>query len=46
MQFLLEKLKIGVPLFLAPMAGVTDMPFRQICRDFGAEISYSEFVSS
>ncbi|MDK2975944.1 MAG: tRNA-dihydrouridine synthase [Candidatus Marinimicrobia bacterium] len=46
MQSLLEKLKIRVPLFLAPMAGVTDMPFRQICRDFGAELSYSEFVSS
>ncbi|KUK91185.1 MAG: putative TIM-barrel protein, nifR3 family [Marinimicrobia bacterium 46_43] len=46
MQSFLEKLRIGVPLFLAPMAGVTDMPFRQICRDFGAELSYSEFVSS
>jgi len=46
MQSLLEKLNIGVPLFLAPMAGVTDMPFRQICRDFGAEVTYSEFVSS
>ncbi len=46
MANLLKRLKIGVPIFLAPMAGVTDMPFRKICRKFGAEITYSEFVSS
>ena len=35
-----------VPLFLAPMAGVSESPFRQICRRFGADIVVSEFISS
>lgn len=43
---LFEKLHVRVPLFLAPMAGVTDMPFRKLCRTLGAEVTYSEFVSS
>lgn len=33
-------------VFLAPMAGVTDLPFRVICKDFGAGFVYSEMVSS
>ena len=33
-------------VFLAPMAGVTDLPFRVICRKFGAGAVYSEMVSS
>ena len=35
-----------VPLFLAPMAGVSEAPFRQIARAFGADIVVSEFISS
>ena len=35
-----------VPLFLAPMAGVSESPFRQICRSFGADVVVSEFISS
>jgi nifR3 family TIM-barrel protein len=35
-----------VPLFLAPMAGVSESPFRQICRRCGADVVVSEFVSS
>jgi nifR3 family TIM-barrel protein len=34
------------PLFLAPMAGVSDSPFRQICRRYGADVVVSEFISS
>ena len=34
------------PLALAPMAGVTDRPFRQMCRSFGAAMTVSEMVSS
>ena len=34
------------PLALAPMAGVTDAAFRAVCRDCGADITYTEMVSS
>ena len=34
------------PLLLAPMEDVTDSPFRQICRQKGADIVYTEFISS
>lgn len=33
-------------LFVAPMAGVTDRPFRQLCRHFGAGYAVSEMVTS
>ena len=36
----------AVPLFLAPMAGVSESPFRQLCRRFGADVVVSEFISS
>ncbi len=34
------------PLYLAPMAGVTDMIFRQICKELGADVMVTEFVSA
>lgn len=34
------------PLFLAPMAGVSESPFRQICRRYGADVVVSEFISA
>ena len=34
------------PVFLAPMAGVTDRPFRQLCRELGAGLAVSEMVTS
>src|SRR5213596_1161696 len=34
------------PLFLAPMAGVSESPFRQICRGYGADVVVSVFISS
>lgn len=33
-------------VFLAPMAGITDKPFRNICRKFGAGMVYSEMISA
>ena len=33
-------------LFVAPMAGVTDRPFRQLCKKFGAGLAVSEMVTS
>ena len=37
---------IDTPVLLAPMAGVSDYPFRIICKEMGASIVYSEFVSA
>jgi tRNA-dihydrouridine synthase B len=34
------------PLILAPMAGISEAPFRQICRRMGADVVLSEFLSS
>ncbi len=34
------------PLFLAPMAGVTDVVFRQLCKELGADVMVTEFVSA
>lgn len=34
------------PLFLAPMEDVTDQPFRIICKKLGADVMYTEFISS
>ena len=34
------------PLFLAPPAGVSESPFRRLCRDFGADVVETEFVSA
>ncbi|MDR0955411.1 MAG: tRNA dihydrouridine synthase DusB [Rikenellaceae bacterium] len=34
------------PLFLAPMEDVTDPSFRFMCKRFGADVVYSEFISS
>lgn len=47
----LSSLKIGPyeitsPLILAPMAGVTDRPFRQLCKNLGAGLAVSEMVGA
>ena len=34
------------PLYLAPMAGVTDVIFRRICKELGADVMVTEFVSA
>ena len=47
----IKKIKIGNievenNAFLAPMAGVTDIPFRKICRKFGPGLTYTEMAST
>ena len=44
-------LKIGpltlkYPFILAPMAGITDLPFRMICRRYGCELAFIEMISA
>jgi nifR3 family TIM-barrel protein len=34
------------PIFLAPMEDVSDPPFRVLCKRFGADLVYTEFISS
>ena len=52
MQFFLNVVKIGnislpeFPLLLAPMEDVSDPPFRAVCKDNGADLMFSEFISS
>ena len=44
---LINRLKSGyTPLYLAPQAGVSESPFRRLCRGFGADVVVSEFVSA
>ena len=33
-------------IFLAPMAGVTDLPFRLLCKEKGASLVYTEMISA
>jgi len=40
------KIELKAPLALAPMAGVTDLPFRLICRRHGCGMTVSEMVSA
>ena len=35
-----------MPLYLAPQAGVSESPFRRLCRAYGADVVVSEFVSA
>jgi tRNA-dihydrouridine synthase B len=37
---------LSSPVILAPMAGITDRPFRKLCRQFGAGLAFSEMVSA
>ncbi len=38
-------LKLKSNIILAPMAGVTDLPFRMLCRRFGAELAFVEMIN-
>jgi len=46
MTFKIGPYQFNNNLVLAPMAGVTDRPFRQLCRELGAGMTVSEMVSS
>ncbi|WP_303249649.1 tRNA dihydrouridine synthase DusB [uncultured Slackia sp.] len=38
--------RVDVPVLLAPMAGVNDLAFRQLCVECGVDLTYTEMVSS
>ncbi|HVL29552.1 MAG TPA: tRNA-dihydrouridine synthase, partial [Sphingomicrobium sp.] len=37
---------IAAPVILAPMTGVTDLPFRKLVKSFGAGLTVSEMIAS
>lgn len=45
-MFKVGKIELTKPLLLAPMEDVTDIAFRRICKEFGADVVYTEFVNS
>ncbi|WP_413718621.1 tRNA dihydrouridine synthase DusB [Silicimonas sp. MF1-12-2] len=46
MTIALSDIRLDPPVFLAPMAGITDLPFRQLVARFGAGLVVSEMVAS
>lgn len=44
--FMLGQHRIDPPLVLAPMAGITDLPFRKVCRRFGVGLTVTEMIAS
>ena len=46
MAITLGHIEITDPVFLAPMSGVTDLPFRRLVRRFGAGLVFSEMIAS
>ena len=44
-MFKIGNVEIENPVVMAPMAGITNMAFRKIIKDFGAGLVYSEMVS-
>jgi tRNA-dihydrouridine synthase B len=45
-MFSIGKINIDKAILLAPMEDVTDVSFRLICRELGADVVYTEFVNS
>lgn len=45
-MFSVNKININKAILLAPMEDVTDISFRVICRELGADVVYTEFVDS
>jgi tRNA-dihydrouridine synthase B len=45
-SILIGNLKIKNRVFLAPLAGVSDVPFRRICQELGAGLTYVEMLSA
>ncbi len=46
MSISIGSIKLGSPVILAPMSGVTDLPFRRLVKRFGAGLVVSEMIAS
>lgn len=46
MEFNIGNVRLKNNVVLAPMAGITDSAFRQICKEFGASLVYTELISA
>ncbi len=45
-NMIIDNINIGKGIILAPMEGVTDLPFRILCKRMGADLVYTEFIAS
>lgn len=45
-QLCIKDIKLDNPIFLAPMAGVTDLPYRLLCKEQGAGLMCTEMISA
>ncbi len=46
MSFYIGDIEIKSPVFLAPMSGVSDLPFRKLVKSYGAGLVFSEMIAS
>ena len=46
MSFNIGEIEIKTPVFLAPMSGVSDLPFRKLVKSYGAGLVFSEMIAS
>jgi tRNA-dihydrouridine synthase B len=46
MTLSIGKIKLNPPLLLAPMSGISDLPFRRINRSFGCRLAFTEMISA
>ncbi len=46
MSLQIGSVRLDSPVVLAPMSGVTDMPFRRLVKDFGVGLVVSEMIAS
>ena len=46
MPIKIDNIELSSPVILAPMSGVTDLPYRKLVKKFGAGLVVSEMVAS
>lgn len=46
MSFNIGNIIIENPVFLAPMSGISDLPFRKLVKSYGAGMVFSEMIAS